>query len=476
MYGAQLVTVVVQFLYAAVTSRTIDPAGFGYYAISLAVSGLLTLLAVGGLAQSVSRMDDLAPERLRSLVTYAAILGLLFGLFMWFTAPLWAALWGEPEAASIIRWLALGTAIAPLAAISGSLLRRQGRFRTLAIVALGSNVAGMALGVAAVVHFKTPDALVVSPIVAQLGLLICSLALSGRSLFGFARISRDSIEVAFSAQLVPAKLADYVIGNVAKFGTSRWVGVDAFGFWNRGDVVTSLPLQQIQTAIIQTVTPEFRHDISDSTRAKRVWTDMLILISWVALPLAALAAVVVPFLVPLLFGPGWETTGQLVPWLAVGAGLQMLATVLASAVEILGRMRWIWATAIILLVIQVCAAVALFVFRDLIVAMIFLVLTQAVRHAVNIWQCGRRDYLNVPSLMSGYFVAAISSVALAASAWAICSMLQAALTSGAIWWAFGAVGLLVATLAILLLLRKRLPPVKIAADYGISRPRRSTSA
>ena len=472
MYGAQLITVVIQFLYAAVTSRTIDPDGFGSYAIALAVSGLLTLLAVGGLSQAVARMEVLELARLRSLVTYAVALGAGLGLLMWLTAPLWANLWGDSDATSIIRWLAISTSLAPLASVGQTLLRRRGKFRALATIALASNISGMALGVWAVIVFEAADALVVSPVAAQAGLLIGSLLLSGGSLIGFAKVGRKSIEVAFSAQLVPVKLADYVIGNVAKFSTSRWVGIESFGFWNRGDVVTSLPFQQIQTAIIQAISPEFRHDIRDSVRANRVWTDMLILISWVAFPLSAATAVVVPFLVPVLFGPGWEMTGVLVPWLAIASGIQILATVLASAIEVLGRLKWIWSSAVILLLIQGAAATFLFVLRDLIVAMIFLVLTQIVRHIVNVWQCGRIGYLDIRKLAKGYMFALLFGAFLAACVWAASKLIQLSFSGATPGWSILGLAILVGLSASVFALRSRFPPIRIARTYGIfSAPR-----
>jgi O-antigen/teichoic acid export membrane protein len=471
MYAAQLATIVFQFVYAAITSRAINPAGFGSYAIALAVSGLVTLVAVGGLAQAVARMDALTLGRLRSLVTYATLLGAVAGAFMWCTADAWAYLWGDQGATAIVRWLAIGASVAPMAALSGSLLRRQGRFKAIAILSLATNLIGMVLGVTAVMVLRTPEALVVSPVVAQIALLVASLVLSGRALRGFARIRKGSIEVAFSAQLVPAKLADYVIGNATKFSTSRWVGVDAFGFWNRADVVTSLPIQQIQTAIVQAISPEFRHDIHDSSRANRVWTDMLILISWVALPLAGLAAVVVPFLVPVMFGRGWDTTAALVPWLAIAAGFQMLATILASAIEVLGRMKWIWSTAIALLVVQAAGAIALFLFRDLIVAMICLVSTQILRHAINIWQCGRLGYLDVPKLMRGYLTALSATACLAFFAWLVCVLTSGALSTGASAGAIVSGAIVVVVCAVLVLAKSKLPPVKIAIAYGILRIR-----
>lgn len=466
IYGAQILTVAAQFMYAAATTRLVGPAGFGAYAIALSVAGLVTLIATGGVSQAVSRMIEPDPRRLRALAGFAALVGLACALFLWVTAAFWANLWGEPAAAPVLELLAVSAFIVPLSGIGTSLMRRLGSFKGLAILTLVTNLVGMLVGLAAVAQWRSASALVVSAIASQSLLVIGTFLLTKGLLLGLAQVRHARHEVVFSANLTAIKVADYLVGNIMKFSVSRWLGSSYFGYWNRADMIATLPFQQVQTALTQAVAPEFRNDLESPKRAHRAWTDMLILISWVAIPLSAVAAIILPFLVPLLFGPGWEVTASLSAPLAIAGGLQTVSMVLSSAVEALGRYRWMWISSSVLILIQLAGVGALLVFKDLWVAMACLIVTQLVRHSVQVAQCGKRGYVDLSRLLRNYTVVVLFCVPLAGAAWMVCwfsplaweqpvlwivPVLSLACVTGGIW--FG---------------RRRLPPVALAAQYGLA--------
>lgn len=465
MYGAQAISVLVQFAYAAITSRYVAPAGFGAYAIALSVAGLVALLSSGGIAQSVARMTELDRPHIRALVSYALILGGGAAAFVWLSSPFWASAWGDVSATPVIRWLAVSSFVAPLSGIATTLMRRKGSFRALALIALLSNLVGMGAGAIAVIEFKSASALVMSSIVAQLLLVLGALSLTGGDLWGLARLKRARNEVRFSGHLTAIKFVEYLIGNITKFSTSRAIGSSYFGYWNRADVLTSVPFQQVQVALIQAISPEFRHDIGNAERARHVWTDLLILVAWFALPLSALAAVIMPALVPIFFGPGWTITSALVVPLALSAGLQMMSMVLSSAVETLGRFSWMWITSALLLAVQVAGAMSVFVYQDIIFAMVALIVTQIARHSVQIALCGKNGYLNITRLARNYLVVVVFSTLVAAIGVGVCTLVPLALTSPTLW---GLIALIVFGAAVLLWrFRDRLPPVILAKKYGL---------
>jgi len=467
VYGAQLVTVVVQFIYAAVTSRSVAPAGFGAYAVALSVTGLVSLLATGGLGQTVSRMVDIQRDRLRSLVTYALILGIVGGSILFLSAPLWAHLWGVDSAIPPIRWLAISSVASPFLGLSTGLMVRLGRFRQLALITVASNVSGMMVGAAAVLTWQSASSLVISSAVAQIAILCCSLFATDRHLFGLAKLKHGRSDIGYSGKLTVASFLAYLTGNITKLSMTRGIDAASLGYWNRAEVLTSLPLQQIQNALIRTVYPEFRHDIADSVRAKIVWTDMLILIAWIALPLSAGVAILVPPLVPFVFGDGWETAASLAGPLAIVGGLQVVSTLLSSAIEALGRFRWIWSTDAILIAIQVIAAVFIFVYKNMFLAVIALLVTNVVRHGWQVWMAGRYGYLDVERLLRQYLVAIISSGLVAAVTWSFLELILA--SNGAHLYWLPTILLACAVSAIVFRVRELLPVVVLARRYGFLR-------
>lgn len=464
-YGAQVVTTVVQFAYAAFTARILGADDFGAYGVALAVAALIVLVSNGGLGQTAARMHTLEKARTRTLALYSLVLGTAGALTLYLTAELWAKLWDVPAAADPIRLLSLGALVAPWLGLGSGMLRRQGRFRALASVVLAANISGMVVGAAAVAWFQTPSSLLVSPLVAQIGAAVACCALNLRLVVGRGSLKSAKSDMSFSSQVLLVSLPSYANGNVGKWAVANALGAGALGQWNRADVVTTVPFAQLQAAMIQAVYPEFRHDQRDGLRARTVWADLLTLVAWVAFPTAAAAAVVLPHLVPVLFGPGWELAAVLAAPIAVAASLQLVAAVLASAIEALAKFRWIWLTQIVQLVIYGSAAAGVLVLHAWWPVIVGLFAGQIVQHLLHILLCWRSGYLSVWRVASGYGKAGLAAGAAAAVAWLAVVLFQA-LGIGA-----GIAVVLLASAggaAVLWRFRGALPPVVILRRYGIA--------
>ncbi|WP_028280555.1 oligosaccharide flippase family protein [Arthrobacter sp. H5] len=465
-YGAQLVTMVVQFGYAAITSRLISATGFGAYGVALSVAALATLLANGGLAQAVGRSQLLEPARIRGLSLYALILGFTGALGLFVTADFWAFLWSVPESAGLIRWLSMNALVAPWTGLSGGLLRRQGRFKTLAKCVLSCNLIGMVLGAIAAYIWGSPLALLVSPIAAQSGMAIIGLALNLDIFKGRAKLSDAKNDINFSWKLTVASLLSYTNINIGKIATSSTLGAGALGQWNRADVVSTIPFMQVQTALIQTVYPEFRHDQYTGRRARTAWPDLLTLVAWASIPAAGVAAVVLPYLVPILFGPGWETAAWLAAPFAIFAGLQVVSTVLAAAIEALGRFRWIWASHLMLMLIYGISAILMLITHSWIAIISGLLTAQVAQHLLHVILCWRAGYISLRPLVRGYCEVLIVTISLATLMWLIVFSVQS-LSVGLSIVVILLIVILV--LAFLWRVRETLAPVKTARKYGILR-------
>lgn len=465
-YGAQVLTMVVQFAYAAVTARLLTPADFGAYAVALSVSALVVLVANGGLGQAVSRSDDLPPERSRALSSYGLLLGIGASALLLVTAEAWAALWRVPEAASLIRLLAVAAFAAPWISLGGGLLRRQGRFRTLASIVLTSNIVGMSIGVVGVWVWRSPSALLLSPLIAQVSLATAGFLLNRGALVARGVPSGAASEVAFSGRFILASIPAYVNGNIGKIAVSAFLGGSTLGQWNRADVVTTVPFIQVQNALVQAVYPEFRHQRNRPDAARTAWSDLLVMAAWIGLPAASVAAVLVPRLVPVLFGEGWEIAQSMAVALAVVGGLQLVTVVLSSGIEALGLFRWVWATQGLAFTVYFAGAFGVLITDEWWPIMVGLILAQLGQHLLQVVLASRRGYLDSRTLLRGYGGALLFSAGCAIITLTVVVLVVA------IGGVLGpAVGFMVTVMLLvpLWLCRKRLPPVRVLRRYGLGR-------
>lgn len=461
VYGSQVATVVIQMAYAAATSRLVGADGFAAYAVALAVGALTLLLANGGLGQAVGRMEVLEGARVKSMTAYSGILGLIGAVFLYCTAPIWAALWGAPSAEMPLRLMSLSVLFSPLLGLASGLLRRQGKFKLLSTAIFACNCVGMLVGAAAVFFWRSAESLLVAALVGLLLSALFCVLMNRRLLLGYFSFRNAINDLRFSWKLTVSSLLSYFNGNIGKFAVSNFMTPGALGYWNRADVVTTVPFMQIQNAVIQAVYPEFRHDLKDGTRAKVVWVDLLTLVAWVAFPTAAVGAVLIPPVALILFGAGWEDAIALSSPLAVVAGLQIVSTVLASAVEALGRFRWIWFTQGLLLVIYSSAAVGTFLTQEWYPIILGLLCAQFTQHAVHLVLCGADGYLNVRLLLGRYLRIILVSLGLAGLSWLILESLESAKST----WIILVCLLSAALGAAVWRNRTRLEPVQIARKY-----------
>jgi O-antigen/teichoic acid export membrane protein len=461
IYGAQVLTVFAQFVYAAITSRLVDDAGFGAYAVALSASGLASLLATTGLGQAVGRMQELDPRRTQGLLTYAVITGSVAAAAVAFGAPAWAQLWQAPESVPATQFAAVIVFLSPAFGVATALLRRMGAFRRFSVVTLLSNIAGMLLGAICVLWWPTASALLVSATVAQLLVLSYTLVAARSYLgrLGSPRTARS--DITYSWRLMLTSIVSFANANIVKMVASRSIGLPAVGQWNRAEVVTTVPFQQFQTALAQALYPEFRHFRERPEAARQPWTDMLVLTAWLALPASTLTAVVAPWVIGVLFGDGWRDAQWIAPILALAAGAQVLGTLLAQGIESLGRFSWIWAQLLGTLAVFVGAAVAVFATADLAWGVYGTLAAMMARHAVQIILATAGGYLQGARLLQGY--AGALGVAIAIALAALAPGLN--LASGWGWVASATVAIVGGI--VLACCWRRLPPVVIARRYGL---------
>lgn len=451
-----------QFAYAAATSRLVDDVGFGAYAVALSVSALITLLANGGLGQTVSRMKVLEPPRTSALAVYALLMGLAGATTLLATADLAAQLWATPEAAEPIRVLAVAALFGPLTGLLAGVLRRQQRFRALAVVVVVTNATGMVVGVVAVILAPSPAALVVSPTSAAVALVIALTWLTRRDVLAPPRLGAIKAELGFSWNVTALSVISYLNANLGKLAIARGVGADVLGQWNRADVVTTVPLEQAHRALQQAIYPEYRHDIGSNARTRELWTDLLLLVAWASFPSATVVGLLVPTAIPILFGPGWDLSAHLAFPLAAIMATQVVSTTLGAALEAVGRFRWILATHLVSLSIHMIGGVAAVALGQWWPVFVALGASRVVQHFVQVSLLAANGGLNVRRLWTGYLQALAFSTTLGVVVWCIRVAVEGDADA---WLGLSSALILIIGGTVAFRHRKRLPPIKILDKY-----------
>lgn len=460
--GAQVAIALLQFGYAAVTSRLVPDTGFGAFAVALSLSALVGLIAQGGLGQAAARSAELHSGKLSFLILVAVGLGVLAGSLLVGLAAPWAMLWDAPEAVVPARVIGVTAFLAPLSGLMLGVLRRLGEFRALASLAVTTSTAGMAVGIVAVVIAPGPLALLVSPVLASILLTLGSLVMTRRHWWARPDAAAARADLGFAWRVLGLTMLSYLIGNIGKWSVSRWVGADALGQWNRADVVTAVPIEQGSGALTRAVYPEFRHDVGVQSRTRHAWTDYLILTAWATFPLAAILAGAAPVATAVLFGPGWGLAAAMAPLVAIRAGITAVDTALSGALEATGQFRLLASTTLVSVAVISAGAVVTARTGSWAAALIGLIAGPLVRHLLNVALTARDGALDWCALAKGYLSALATSIVLGGAV----TMVSAGML-GSQPPIIGAVGGAILTAVVVTGLAKwrRLPPTRILMGY-----------
>lgn len=460
--GAQVAITLFQFGYAAVTSRLVPDTGFGSVAVALSLSAIVSLIAQGGLGQATARTFELNPGKVSFLVLFAIGLGVVAGLLLIVLASPWAALWGAPDAVKPTMLVGLTALLAPLSGLLLGILRRLGEFRALAVSGMLTSSAGMAIGIVAVINAPGPMTLLVSTVVGSLLLTIVALILTREYWWARPDATAARADLGFAWRVLALNMLSFLTLNVSKWSVSRWLGTDVLGQWNRADVLTSVPIYQAVTPLIQAMYPEFRHDIGVQARTRHAWTDYLTLVAWVCFPLSAILAGAAPLTIAILIGPGWGLAAAIAPLLAIRSGIGVIATALASALESVGRFRLLAATSLASLGLFAAGAAVTAMTGSWVSALLGFIAGSLVRHLLDLVFTARLGALDGRSVAKGYLSALGASVVLGGaaamvSAGALGTLPPIATVTG--------VAILIAALILSIANWRRLPPARIIARY-----------
>jgi lipopolysaccharide exporter len=317
-----------------VLARLLTPSEFGVYAVALTVQSILMTVADLGLSASLVRSDE--PERIAPTV---ATLGLAIGAtttaITVATSSLLADLLGSPPAAPAISVLALTLLLSSVSLVPYSMLLRRFQQRELFIVGVADFVVSTAVTLALVALGFSVMGLAIGRVAAQ----VVSSALQ----FFLARvrprfrIDRDVVRpvLGFGLPIALANLLAWGLINIDNIVLVRVAGATALGFYVLAFNISNWPMSALSQTVRAVSLPYFsRTGNADEGLARFVG------LGWAAaLPAGGLLAMLSAPLVFTLYGQRWLPAAPVLAALGVFGALRVIFDIFNAYLFALGHSR-----------------------------------------------------------------------------------------------------------------------------------------
>lgn len=288
-----------------VLARLLDPQSFGIVALASVFVVLLTILVESGFGEAVIQRKELTRRDLDTAFWVNNATGVGLALLMAGSAGLLSTLFDQPELAPVLRALSPVLILAALACIPQALLRRELRFRELALRGFAATVAGGAVGVAMALAglgvWSLVGQIVANVVVGTAMLWLTCTWRPGRA------VSRSSfVELfRFGVNVLGERMAFFASRRSDDFLIGVVLGPVALGLYTAAYRLLLLMTEMMIWTIEGVAFPLFSRLQGDAERTKRAFYAVTQLSAAVAIPAFLALAVFAPELIRVVFGPQW---------------------------------------------------------------------------------------------------------------------------------------------------------------------------
>ena len=336
-----LVSNSLELLKYIVLARILSPGDFGLLAMAMVVISLGRIFADGGTSNAVIHFRNHSNRQLSTL--YWINIGAAAGLYLliYATAPLFATFYGEPEVGRLLR---IGGTILPLFAFGTLyevLLRKKLSFKYITVSEGVSSLAGFVTATLLALSGFGVYSLIWSHIATA---AIMSLMYMGNGMrtwrpsfcfspgevrphlsFGLFQMGERGLSI------YSARIDQLIIG--------RFFGAEILGAYHLAYHLVLFPITKLSPLLNRVAFPVFSSRQDDNAVLRNGYLKLMRGIMAVTAPFFLFTALSAPWLVPMLFGEGWQLAAAFIPLMAAIGLLRMAGNPSGNIVLAKGRAR-----------------------------------------------------------------------------------------------------------------------------------------
>ncbi len=303
-WGSQLLGLIVFILLA----RLLTEVDFGLVALAAVFVAFAQLLVDQGLGDALIQRPSLTRSQIDTAFWVAVFTGVLLTVAGIVLAGPIAGLLGEPRLAPIIQVLSLTFVMVALNSIQMALLRREMRFRSLAIRKLLAVGVGGVVGISMAVLDPSPWALVGQQLAAAGVSVVALWAVSPWRPGRHASRAEFWPLFSFGIHIVGGDILNFLSRNTDKLLIGATLGTGALGFYAVAYRILDTSQVLLVNAARKLAFPVFSRLQHDHDRMRRAYSRVNRALSVVTMPAYVGLALVASEAIPLIFGERWTSS------------------------------------------------------------------------------------------------------------------------------------------------------------------------
>jgi len=305
VFGLRGINRVLGLIRTIILARLLVPSDFGLLGIAmLAIATLETFSQTGFNAALIQKKDN-AESYLDTAWTVSAVRGIILFLILFFSAPLVASFFNTPQAALVIRVIALSTLLSGLRNIGILFFQKDLEFNKQFFYELSATLVDLTVAVALAFILRNVWALVWGGLAANFVRLVMSYILHPyRSRIRFNKGEFKEL-FGFGKWVMASSILIFLITQGDDIFVGKMLGVTALGLYQMAYLISNLPATEITHVISQVTFPAYSKMQGDLPRLRETHLKVLQLTAFLSFPTAGLIFVLAPDFTKIFLGEKW---------------------------------------------------------------------------------------------------------------------------------------------------------------------------
>lgn len=304
--AAQGIKFALQMGSTMVLARLLTPNDFGLIAMVVVVTGFAAMFKDAGLSMATVQREHITHEQVSTLFWINVALSVLIMVAVASLAPAVAWFYDKPQLTWITLALASTFIFSGLTVQHQALLRRQMRFRALAVIEILSLAVGIATGITmAVLDFGFWSLVGMAAGMAVSNCVLVWLV-SGWRPGRPVRGSGVRPMLGFGAYLSGSSLMAYLRRNLDNVLIGATWGAGTLGVYAKAYGLLMLPLQQVNAPVSAVVVPALSRLQGNRDKYRQYYRKALLLVTSMSTPIVGFAFVSADVLVLVILGEQWR--------------------------------------------------------------------------------------------------------------------------------------------------------------------------
>ncbi|NDU98461.1 MOP flippase family protein [Spirosoma terrae] len=303
-----------QFLQVAILARLLEPSAFGIVSVSTLIITFFQIFSNLGFSNSIIYKQESDQRVLSTLYLLNLVVGVIIFIVIQFSTPYIISFYSEPKLDRILRLSSCYFLIAYFGQLYFFLLEKELRFKSVAIIDISGTLVGSVVTITLAYSGYEELSLIVGSLAMQALKSILQIIFGLKFFIPILAFDLTNVKehLRFGLYNLGDGLLGFIQSNSDNIFIGGMLGVKMLGYYTIAYQLSVFPTYKLNPIILQVAYPILAKMKESNAALKSSYLKILDFISYCNMPLLAGLFITADSVVPLIYGPGWDKTVELI--------------------------------------------------------------------------------------------------------------------------------------------------------------------